>query len=47
MNAITSDWIDVGALDDVPVRGSRIVKTAAGCIAIFRTAENEGTKPLH
>jgi len=41
MNAIISDWIDVGALEDVPVRGSRIVKTAAGCIAIFRTTENE------
>ena len=41
MNAITSDLIDVGALDDVPVRGARIVKTVAGCIALFRTAENE------
>lgn len=41
MNAIVSDWMDVGALDDIPVRGARIVKTTAGCIAIFRTAENE------
>ncbi len=34
-------WIDVGALDSIPVRGARVVKTAAGCIAVFRTAENE------
>jgi nitrite reductase (NADH) small subunit len=35
------DWIDVGALDDVPVRGARVVKTLAGCIAVFRTAADE------
>lgn len=34
-------WIDIGTLDDIPLRGSRIVKTAAGCIAVFRTAETE------
>jgi nitrite reductase [NAD(P)H], small subunit len=33
-------WVDVGALDDIPVRGARVVKTAAGCVAIFRTADN-------
>ncbi len=32
-------WIDVGALDDVPVRGARMVKTLAGCVALFRTEE--------
>ncbi len=30
-------WIDIGALDDVPLRGARIVKTAMGCVAVFRT----------
>ncbi len=30
-------WIDVGALDDIPIRGARKVKTKFGCIAIFRT----------
>ena len=35
------DWIDIGALHDVPLRGARKVKTAAGCLAIFRTAEAE------
>ena len=34
-------WIDIGALDDIPLRGARIVKTALGCVAVFRTAENE------
>lgn len=36
-----SGWIDVGALADIPRRGARVVKTAAGCIALFRTAEDE------
>lgn len=34
-------WIEIGALEDIPIRGARIVKTAAGCIAVFRTAEQE------
>ncbi|PZX15941.1 nitrite reductase (NADH) small subunit [Palleronia aestuarii] len=34
-------WIDIGALGDVPVRGARLVKTHAGCIALFRTTETE------
>ncbi|MGP6088594.1 nitrite reductase small subunit NirD [Antarctobacter jejuensis] len=35
------NWIDIGALDDVPLRGARLVKTHAGCIAVFRTGEAE------
>lgn len=35
------NWIDIGALEDVPLRGARLVKTNAGCVAIFRTAEEE------
>ncbi|MFT6450955.1 MAG: nitrite reductase (NADH) small subunit [Halocynthiibacter sp.] len=34
-------WIDIGALDDIPLRGARIVKTVAGCVAVFRTGEDE------
>ena len=34
-------WTDIGTLNDIPLRGSRIVKTAVGCIAVFRTAEDE------
>lgn len=30
-------WIDVGAIDDVPLRGARVLKTAMGCVAVFRT----------
>jgi nitrite reductase (NADH) small subunit len=35
------NWVDIGALTDVPVRGARLVKTDAGCLAVFRTAENK------
>jgi len=31
-----SGWIDIGALDEIPVQGARVVKTARGCIAVFR-----------
>jgi nitrite reductase (NADH) small subunit len=34
-------WIDIGAIDDIPLRGARVVKAKSGCIAVFRTAENE------
>ena len=34
-------WIDIGTLNDIPLRGARLVKTHAGCIAIFRTADRE------
>ncbi|WP_299648300.1 nitrite reductase small subunit NirD [uncultured Tateyamaria sp.] len=36
-----TEWIDIAALDDVPVRGARVVKTRAGCVAVFRTAADE------
>ena len=34
-------WIDIGHIDDIPVRGARIVKTPVGCIGLFRTGEAE------
>ncbi|PZQ97855.1 MAG: nitrite reductase (NAD(P)H) small subunit [Cereibacter sphaeroides] len=34
-------WIDIGALDDIPPQGARVVKTSLGCAAIFRTATDE------
>jgi nitrite reductase (NADH) small subunit len=34
-------WIDIGAIADVPLRGARILKSAGGCIAVFRTSDNE------
>jgi nitrite reductase (NADH) small subunit len=36
-----TDWIDIAALEDVPQRGARIIKTALGCVAVFRTADDE------
>ena len=34
-------WLDIGALDDIPREGARVVKTIAGCVAVFRTAEDQ------
>ncbi|MCR8546466.1 nitrite reductase small subunit NirD [Salipiger sp. P9] len=34
-------WIDIGHIDEVPLRGARLVKTAVGCVALFRTDEAE------
>lgn len=36
-----TNWCDIGALDDVPQRGARVIKTRLGCFAVFRTAEDE------
>lgn len=35
------NWLDIGAVDDIPLRGARIVKTKAGCVAVFRTDVEE------
>ena len=35
------NWLDIGAVDDVPLRGARIVKTGLGCVAVFRTDDAE------
>lgn len=34
-------WIDIGALDDIPVLGSRVVEAAGGNIAVFRNRSDE------
>lgn len=34
-------WIDIGPIDDIPLRGARKVKTALGCVAVFRTGPAE------
>lgn len=34
-------WIDIGHIDDIPLRGARKIKTALGCVALFRTDTNE------
>jgi nitrite reductase (NADH) small subunit len=33
--------IDIAALDDIPRQGARVVKTPIGCIAVFRTTEDQ------
>jgi nitrite reductase (NADH) small subunit len=34
-----SDWIEVGHVDDVPLRGSRVIATEQGDIAVFKAAD--------
>jgi nitrite reductase (NADH) small subunit len=41
MSKTTKTWVDIGRVEDVPMRGARLLKTAHGCIAVFRTAENQ------
>ena len=33
--------IDLGPLEAIPARGARTVKTPAGCIAVFRTEDDQ------
>lgn len=35
-----AQWLEVGNLDDIPRQGARVVNTAAGRIAVFRTADD-------
>lgn len=35
------NWIDIGHIDDIPLRGARKIKTALGCVALFRTGTDE------
>ncbi len=34
-------WTDIGALDQIPRRGSRVVRLAEGCVAVFRTVDDQ------
>ena len=36
-----NDWIEVGTLEDIPRQGARVVRTAEGDIAVFRTLDDE------
>lgn len=35
------NWIDVGAIEDIPLRGARKIKTPLGCVGLFRTSAQE------
>jgi nitrite reductase (NADH) small subunit len=41
MTIMEKTWLDIGALEAIPMRGARVVKTRVGCIAVFRTAEDK------
>jgi nitrite reductase (NADH) small subunit len=34
-------FIDIAALSEIPQQGARLVKTALGCVAVFRTADDQ------
>jgi nitrite reductase (NADH) small subunit len=34
-------FVDIAALEDIPRQGARVVKTQGGCIAVFRTADDQ------
>lgn len=36
-----SNWIDIAALEAIPQRGARLIKTMHGCVAVFRTGADE------
>ena len=38
---MTMNWIAIGDISEIPLRGARCVKTPVGKVAVFRTAENE------
>ena len=35
-----SNWVEVGAVEEIPKRGSRVLQTPDGDVAIFRTADD-------
>jgi nitrite reductase (NADH) small subunit len=39
---ITGEWLDIGRVDEIPLRGARTVPVAGGEeIAVFRTGDNQ------
>jgi len=38
---MSEDWIEVGALSEIPKLGARVVSRDTGDIAVFRTADDE------
>lgn len=35
------EWIEIGTLESIPRQGARVVRTAFGDIAVFRTVEDD------
>ena len=41
MNAvIKGGWLEIGRVEEIPPSGSRVVRTALGDIAVFRSSDN-------
>lgn len=38
---MTTQWLEIGHLNDIPKLGSRVVETESGDIAIFRTSDDQ------
>lgn len=36
-----SNFMQIGALSDIPPQGARVIKTQIGCVAIFRTDDDK------
>lgn len=36
-----SNWVEIATLEDIPPLGSRVVQSAQGDIAVFRTADDQ------
>jgi len=36
-----SNWIVIGQIDDIPKLGSRVIATAEGDVAVFRTSDDQ------
>ena len=41
MQHAKDQWLDIAALEDIPRRGSRILKLPETCIAVFRTVDDQ------
>lgn len=37
----STNWIEVGSLDDIPPAGARVVRTPLGNLAVFRTIDDK------
>ena len=38
---MSENWIEIGILSDIPQMGARVVESAQGDFAVFRTADDE------
>lgn len=41
MKHVNEKWLDIASLEDIPRRGGRVLKTPGGCIAVFRTVDDQ------